>query len=314
MPKVSAILVIYNSRKFLPHVLPALLAQRHADTEYIAVISESKDGSKEYIQENFPAIRVIDPGRNLGFAGGNNLGIRQSGGEFIQLINPDLIIEPDYIANLLKAFVDPKVAAATGKLLRYDFERGEKTGIIDSTGIVMSKSGRGKDRGQLERDSGQYDSMREVFGVSGAGPMYRRSALDVVAYQGQYFDEAFLAYWEDVDLSWRLNNAGFKNVYAPQALAYHGRTVGQSKGGYLHFWHYIVHHGKMPAFFRRLNYRNHILMYLKNSRSIHPAFLLREFIMFFYVLVLETSTLGILPDLFRQLKSIKEKRRASLRT
>lgn len=297
----------------MPQVLPALLAQNHADTEYIAVISESKDGSKEFIQENFSAIKVIDPGKNLGFAGGNNLGIKQSKGEFIQLINPDLIIQPDYIENLLKAFADQKVAAATGKLLRYDFDQQEKTNIIDSTGVTMSKSGRGKDRGQLEADHGQYDNSKEVFGVSGAGPMYRRSSLDDVAYDGQYFDEGFLAYWEDVDLSWRLNNAGYKNIFVPEALAYHGRTVGQSKGGYLHFWHYIIHHRRLSTFYRQLNYRNHILMYLKNSQFIQLSFLIREFVMFFYVLILETSTLGIIPDLIRQLKTLKAKRLASLR-
>jgi GT2 family glycosyltransferase len=133
-----------------------------------------------------------------------------------------------------------------------------------------------------------------------------------VAYKGQYFDEDFLAYWEDVDLSWRLNNAGFKNVYVPQALAYHGRNAGQSKGGYLHFWHYITHHRKISPAIRRLNYRNHILMYLKNSRYIHPAFLVREFVMFFYVLALETSTLAVLPELFRLFPETMEKRRLSL--
>lgn len=308
MPRVSAILVIYNSKKFLPKVLPALVAQKHADTEYIAVISESKDGSKEYMEENFPQIKIIDPGKNLGFAGGNNLGILDSSGEFIQLINPDLVIEPDYIENLLKAFRDDyKVGAATGKLLRYDFERGERLNFIDSTGITMSASGRGKDRGQLEPDSGQYDNQRDVFGVSGAGPMYRRSALDAVAEDGQFFDEGFVAYWEDVDLSWRLNNAGYKNVYVPEAVAYHGRTAGQSKGGYLHFWHYIQHHRKISPVIRRWNYKNHMLAYLKNSPKISWQFLLREFVMFFYVLVFETSTLRVLPELIRQIPEARKK-------
>ncbi len=313
MPKVSVIVVLWNSKKFIQPVFQALSRLTYPELEIIAVIN-ADDGSKALLENNFPKVRIIDPGRNLGFAGGNNLAIKQSTGEFIQLVNPDLIVEPDYVERMLEVFSDQNVAAATGKLLRYDFERNVKTNIIDSTGVVISPSGRAKDRGQLQEDNGQFDAHHDVFGVSGAGPMYRRSALEKAKYcengSCEYFDESFGSYWEDVDLSWRLNNLGFKNVYVPAAVAYHGRSAGQSKGGYLHVLHFISHHRKLSPLVRKLNYKNHILMYLKNAKFIHPMFVLREIFMFVYVVVFETSTLKVLPELFRQTPGILRKRSA----
>src|SRR5258708_3246517 len=238
-----------------------------------------------------------------------NLGIQNSTGEFIQLVNDDLLLEPNYIEEMLKVFDDPKVAAAAGKILRYDFQKNQKLNIIDTTGITISSSGRAKDRGQLEADSGQYDNQKEVFGVSGAGPMYRKSALEKVRFEQEYFDEDFVMYWEDVDLSWRFNNAGYKNIYVPTATAYHGRTAGQSEGGYLHLWKFIKHHKKLNHQVLKWNYKNHILMYIKNAKHIwHPAFVLRELAMLGYIVVFETSTLKVIPELFRQIPKILKKR------
>jgi GT2 family glycosyltransferase len=311
--KVSVINVVYNTKKFIKPVYDAIFAQTHKDLEVFAVICGNEDGSKEFIAQNYPDVIILDSGKNLGFAGGNNWAIQESSGEFIQLVNPDLILEPDYIEKMLTAFTDRRVAAATGKLLRYDFELNKKTNVIDSTGVVISKSGRARDRGQLQTDLGQFDGHREVFAVSGAGPMYRRSALEEVKYcehyKCEYFDEDFGSYWEDVDLSWRLNHCGYKNVYVPEAVAYHGRGVGSAKGGYLHVFEYVKHHTKLSTHIRRLNYKNHIFMYLKNSRWIHPMFILREIAMLGYIVVLETSTLKVVPEMFRLFPKIMRKRR-----
>ncbi|HTL39494.1 MAG TPA: glycosyltransferase family 2 protein [Methylomirabilota bacterium] len=310
--KVSVIVVIYEGKKFIKPVFDAVFSQTHKDLEVIAVINKSTDGGKEEILNNYPQVKIIDPARNTGFAEGNNLGIKASTGEFIQLVNQDLILEPNYIEEILRAFKDSQVAAATGKLLRFDFDKLEKTKIIDTTGVVMQKSGRARDRGQNQIDTGQFDDQPEVFGVSGAGPMYRKSALDKVKYQQEYFDENFFMYWEDVDLSWRLNNAGFKNIFVPTAIAYHGRTAGQSKGGYLHLFKFIRHHSKLSKQILRFNFKNHILMYLKNAAYIHPMFILREMAMLGYILVFETSTLKVIPELFRQIPETLKKRRVML--
>ncbi|OGE82120.1 MAG: hypothetical protein A3B10_00770 [Candidatus Doudnabacteria bacterium RIFCSPLOWO2_01_FULL_44_21] len=340
MPKVSVIVLIYEGKKFIKPVFDAIFAQTHKDLEVIAVINKSTDGAKEAIQANYSSVKIIDPGRNTGFAEGNNIGIKASTGEFIQLVNQDLILEPNYIEEILKDFADLKVAAATGKILRYNFDKNQKTKIIDTTGIIMQKSGRARDRGQNQVDAGQFDNndSRIVFGVSGAGPMYRRSALEQVKYcnpvfaseakqsppnEGiasspaaprkdencEYFDENFFMYWEDVDLSWRLDNAAYICAYIREAVAYHGRTAGQAAGGYLHLFKFIQHHKKLSPQVLRLNYKNHILMYLKNARHIwHPAFIFRELAMLIYVIIFETRTLKVVPELWRQIPQTWRKR------
>lgn len=315
MPKVSIITLPFRKPQIIKQVYDAIFAQTHQDLEVIAVINDSTDGSKEIIQKNYPTVKIIEPGYNAWFAVGNNLGIKNSTGEFIQLVNDDLILQLNYIEELLKAFNDPKVAAATGKILKYNFANNQKTNIIDTTGVIMQTSGRARDRGQNQVDTGQYDdnNNRIVFGVSGAGPMYRRSALERVKWgegeKREYFDEDFFAYWEDVDLSWRFNNAGFKNIYVPQAIAYHGRTAGQAESGYLHLFKFIKHHSKLSKQVKRLNYKNHILMYLKNAKFIHPMFILREIAMLGYILIFETATLAVVPELLRQIPRILQKRR-----
>jgi GT2 family glycosyltransferase len=229
--KVSVILVIYNAKKYIKPVFDALLAQTYKDVEIIAVINGNDDGSKEIIQRLYPQVKIFEPGAN-NWSASNNLAIINSSGEFIQLVNQDLILEPDYIEKMVIAFTDKRVAAATGKLRKYNFDLDMKTGVLDTTGVMMSKSGRARDRGQNEVDKGQYDDKKEIFAVSGAGPMFRRAALEEVQfcenYKCEYMDEDFVMYWEDVDLSWRLNHCGYKCVYVPQAVGYHGRTAGFS--------------------------------------------------------------------------------------
>lgn len=310
--KVSVILVIYNAKKFIKPVFDAIFAQTHQDLEVIAVINGNEDGSRELIIQSYPNVKIIDPGVNLWFSKGNNLAITESTGEFIQLVNQDLILEPDYIEKVLKAFEDKRVGAATGKLLRYDFGQMVKTNIIDSTGVIISASGRARDRGQQEPDHGQYDMHGTVFGVSGAGPMYRRLALDEVKYcehyKCEYFDEDFVAYWEDVDLSWRLNHIGYRNVYVPEAIAFHGRTAGSAKGGYLHLFDFIKHHSKLSREIKKLNYQNHFFMYYKNQKWPSPYFILREIAMLGFIAVFETSTLKVIPEMYRLWPKMKRKR------
>jgi GT2 family glycosyltransferase len=152
--------------------------------------------------------------------------------------------------------------------LRYDFEKNEPTNQIDTTGVVIARSGRGRDRGQHEIDQGQYDNQTDIIAVSGAAAMYRKSALEEVKYKRddgrtEYFDEDFFMYWEDIDLSWRMINAGWKIKYNPKALAYHGRTAASSPKGYKRVWAFIQHHRKIPSQILKWNYKNHIFMFIK---------------------------------------------------
>src|ERR1700722_10440207 len=199
MSKVTIVQVVYNNRRFIEPVFSAIFNQTYTDFNVVAVISGNDDGGKELLQQKFPDVEIIDPGYNIGFAAGHNLVFEKYDSEFFQLVNPDLILEPDYMEQMLKAFVDPKVGAATGKL--YQTSADEiSAGILkvskvtfDTTGVTISKSGRARDRGQHEVDTGQYDTQTSVQAVSGAGPMYRGAALQSTSYnlsgRSEYFDE-----------------------------------------------------------------------------------------------------------------------------
>lgn len=320
MPRVIIVQVIYNNKKWIKPVFESVFNQSFKDFKFVAVIAGSDDGSKELIASEFPAVEIIDPGLNIGFAKGHNLVFeRYRDVEFFQLVNPDLILEPRYIEEMLKVFKDEKVGAATGKLYKIMGHGAWGMGhllqnkVIDSTGVIISKSGRARDRGQHEIDKGQYDNLLDVQAVSGAGAMYRRSALQATSYKLQakreFFDEDFHSYWEDVDLTWRMTNAGWKCVFAPTAIGYHGRTAGSSRGGYLHAIDFIKYHRSLPERVRQLNYKNHVFMYIKNSKRFCPQFFVREFFMLIYILLFEISALKVLPEIFKTFPKIWKKRK-----
>lgn len=309
MAKVALIQVVYQTRKFIPIVFPKVFEQTFKDFDFYVVIAGNEGNSKEYIQEHYPQVKIIDPGYNIGFARGHNELFAKIDAEFFQLINPDLVVTPTFVEEMLKPFDDSKVGAVSGKILQYDFENNKTTNKIDTTGVIWSRSGNGRDRGQHEEDRGQYDDKVDLIGVSGAAAMYRKSALEDVKYQNQYFDEDFHTYWEDVDLSLRMINRGWEIKFNPTAVAYHGRAAGSSPGGYKKVLAFIQHHKKISAWVRQLNYKNHILMFIKNSPKWYPQFFIREFFYQGYVLFLETSTLKILPKLLKQLPVMLKKRK-----
>ncbi len=323
MAKVTVVQVVYNNRQFIEPVFSAIFNQTYKDIEVVAVISGDEDNGKQLLAEKFPNVIIIDPGYNIGFAAGHNLVFEKYDSEFFQLVNPDLIMEPDYIEKMLEAFVDPKVGAATGKLyeiqesgiLNFELwkkDKNQKYLILDTAGVVINKSGRARDRGQHELDNGQYDKDTRIQAVSAAGSMYRKCALQATSCKlpagTEFFDEDFHSYWEDVDLSWRMANAGWQNIFVPSAIGYHGRGAGSSRGGYSHLLDFIGHHRQLPSRVRELNYKNHIFMYVKNSPWFYPQFFVREFFMFWYVLVFETATLAVLPSLFKTLPAMWRKR------
>lgn len=328
MAKVILIQQVFNSRKWMELVYPAMVNQTYTDIEIIAQIVADDGGCKEYIQQHFPQIKILEPGYNIGFAKGHNEIIASTDCEYYQLVNPDLVLEPDYIEKMVAAFeANSRLGAATGKLLQYKFDAKEKTKTIDTTGIIMSRNGRARDRGQYEEDSGQYDIQIEVIGVSGAGPMYRKSALEAIKLPyynttsyysaehkgrmggGEYFDEDFHSYWEDTDLSLALQNQGFKCQYVPSATAYHGRTAGSSKEGYKNVGAFIKHHQNFSVWLKQLNYKNHMFVVVKNFPHIYWKFFVREFFMLGYVIVFELFTLKIIPTLFKQLPVMWKKRK-----
>jgi GT2 family glycosyltransferase len=228
---ISVLLVSWDSATVLPASLAALAASDPLPNELVVVDNASRDQSVALI-ERFAAtapftVQLLRSGRNVGFAAGMNRAIADSSAPFVFLHNPDLRLLPDTLARLYARMAesDDGVYAVGPKLRRALGHDLSASGVLDSTGIRMTRDGRHFDRGAGEPDDGRYDRPEEVFGITGAAVLLRRSALDAGRVDGQVFDEDFFAYREDVDLAWRMRGFGYRALYEPSALAYHLRRV-----------------------------------------------------------------------------------------
>ncbi|WP_334114304.1 glycosyltransferase family 2 protein, partial [Methanothrix soehngenii] len=217
MELISVIVLNYNGKGFLNSCLSSLASQTYSDFEVIVVDNGSRDGSPEYIEENYPWVRLAKNDENLGFAGGTNVGIRAAKGEFVITLNNDSRADSRFIEELIKPMADPEVGVCAAKMLFPD-------GRINSAGICISRSGAAWDRGMFEPDRGQYEFVEEVFGACAGAALYRREMLDEIGL----FDEDFFLYLEDVDLAFRARLAGWKCLYVPGArvIHHHGGTAG----------------------------------------------------------------------------------------
>ena len=215
----------WNGKETLGACLDSLLSQSVAAL-IIVVENGSDDGSLDFIKAGYPEVQILVNQRNLGFAGGVNCGIRQAldmGAEFVALFNNDAVADIHWLEQLLnEATRSPSAGIITGKLVSLDKQ------YLDSTGDMYTNWGLPYPRGRGERELNKYDQARDVFGASGGASLYRTTMLKEIGL----FDEDFFAYYEDIDLSFRAQTAGWKVRYTPRAIAYHhiGHTSGKIKG------------------------------------------------------------------------------------
>jgi GT2 family glycosyltransferase len=210
----TVIVINRNGRQFLAECLSALNQQtlpRHR-YEMLFVDNASTDGSTAFVREQFPHVRVIDAGGNLGFTGANNLGIRLARGQHVVLLNHDTRVAPDWLEQLLAATEGERVGGAVSRLLFLnDPDR------VNSTGLVPYRDGRIGDR-DLNRPAAEADPPTgEVFGGCGASLLLTRGLLDDMGG----LDPALFMYYEDADLAWRSRLRGWRFIYARESVCYH---------------------------------------------------------------------------------------------
>ena len=210
--KASVIIVTYNHKKYMEDCLTSVLA--NDPLEVIVVDNGSTDGTPEFIEENFPKVKVIRSPRNLGYGGGNNLGVRHARGEYVVILNPDTKVGKNWLEELLKPLAKSERLITTPKILLYDGSAINTIGnIVHFTGLTFT-------RGYLEPLE-RYDEPEYLSGISGACFAMRRD--EYLELGG--FDENFLAYNEDGEFSWRVHARGFKILYVPTSIVYHDYTL-----------------------------------------------------------------------------------------
>ena len=225
MKPVSVNIVNWNGKRFLKDCIESVRAQTYGNIEMTVIDNASADGSADALQTSYPEIRLVRNSSNEGFSRAHNQAIRMTSGEYILPLNFDIVLDPQFVEEMVKGIeTAPEIGIVSGRL--YLMEEGKR--IFDSTGITM-KGMFPADRGQNVVDSGQYETVEYIFGASGAAPLYRRAMLEDIEVEGEYFDEDYRTYVEDVDLCWRAQLAGWKALYAPLAIAYHKRGATREK-------------------------------------------------------------------------------------
>jgi len=220
-PLLSVIIPNWNGRRFLEECIDSLKGQTFQDFETILVDNGSTDSSADFAQERYGEfLRILRNKENLGFAGGNNVGIRMARGEYIVLLNNDTAADPYWLEELVKAArFDPAIGMWGSKVCSYD-----QRDRIDGVGELIYWDGLCRARGQYEKDRDYYPA-EEIFFPQGCGAMYRKSLFDGIGL----FDEDFFAYADDSDIGIRARLAGWKCLFVPDAVIYHksSGTAGQ---------------------------------------------------------------------------------------
>ncbi len=322
---VSVNILTYNAQDLIGPCLRSILKQTYDNIEVLVIDNASTDKTLDVIRRISPKIRIIRNKNNLGLSIGYNTGIRESKGEYVLCLNQDVVLDGDFVKNAIEAIeVDDKIAAVQGKLYKIENFRGltSENRVLDTTGLIMFKNRRIVNQGQGEKDKGQY-KRGEIFGVDGAAPLYRRSALEDIKlpiFKGgvpqtnrfEYFDEDFFMYKEDVDLSWRFRLYGWKAIYEPEAVGYHLRGAGEK--AVRNYIAIVKERRKISGFAKYYAFKNQRLVQIKNELAglffCHfYCILIKEMAAWFYALCFEKYAWKAILGLFKQIPNARRKRK-----
>lgn len=206
---VSIIVVTYNSQEYIESCLQSVLKTDHPNFEAIVVDNGSTDETLEMVRK-FPKVRLIKTKRNLGYAGGNNLGVQNGKGEYVAILNPDTQVSPGWLEPLLKAVNQPRIGVCQPKVM---LAQDKKT--INLSGKTVHFLGF-----DWLTDYGKKDSsmiQREIVSFSGSAFLVSKEIFQNLGG----FDPDYFMYYEDGDLSWRLRSAGYKILFVPESVVYH---------------------------------------------------------------------------------------------
>ena len=298
-------MVNHNAGQYLPRCLDALARQTVGPFSVIVVDNASRDGSADGVAARHPDVTLVRAPGNLGFAAGNNLGLRHAGPvPWVALLNPDAFPHPDWLARLLGAAHAHPDYSFFGCRMR----QADAPELLDGTGDVYHVSGAvwRRDRGmRVERGAA---APGEIFGPCAAAALYSRAALEEIGG----FDERFFCYYEDVDLAFRLRLRGHRCLYVPDAIVDHvGSGIAGERSDFATYhghrnavWTWVKN---MPAPLWALGLPLHLLMNLAGIAVCAARGQLGV------VLLAKLDALRGLPAALHQRRAIQAARRISAR-
>jgi len=297
MNKLIISLVTWNSEKFLKDCLESIIRQTYKDFNLFIFDNYSTDNTISIVNDFLdPRFNLIKNDKNIGYCGGHNHVINATDSEYVLLLNPDIIMDDHYIELALKKMdTNDKIGTLCGLLLQSKTKR-----IIDSAGMSFTKDMRyilrfhGKDANKT--------ILNETFvdGADGALPLYRRSMINDIKINGNFFDEMFFAHKEDWDISWRSKLFGWKTLFTPECIAVHPRGFKPSN---LELRNKLADDVKFHAV------KNQFILILKNAKGKELILnfiplLTRQLGIFFYLLLKERKSLSAYNFICKNLKTI----------
>lgn len=231
LPRVALVVVAYGHAASLPATLAALQALDYPPDRREILVVENGDGSSAAVAREHPGVVVIEPGQNLGFAGGCNRAVTATTASIVVLVNPDTIPDPTFLRSLVTPLADPQIGIVGAKLLYPHEETLQHAGGFLEQPLALAHH-----YGYGEIDRGQFDRRRAVEFVTGAALAIRRDTWDECGGLDPAF---FPGYFEEVDLCWRVRSMGLTILYEPRARAIHQEAAGLGKrsAAYHRFYH-----------------------------------------------------------------------------
>jgi len=270
--KLVISLVTYNGEKYIPFLFDSLKKQSSEKYDLIVLDNGSADNTFKTIKTELTLsglegkTKIIKKEKNIGFTGGHNEIFKQTDSDYFFVLNQDIFLSPNVIEKMVKFLDDNKdVSAVAPRINKWDFDNKEYTEKIDTLGLKVLRSRRVveiKDEVLKPIQDGSHvfpGNKMEVFGLSGACVMYRRSFIEEV---GGLFDDSFFAYKEDIDLSYRLRQINTKSFILLNVFAWHDRT-GSEKG--LSDLEQSKNKRKQSELIKYNSYRNHLITLYKNE-------------------------------------------------
>ena len=254
-PAVYIVVLNWNSWKDTVSCIDSLKKITYGNYKILIVDNGSVDGSEEILKERFPELTLIQTGRNLGFAGGVNVGIKcalKEGADYILLLNNDTVVAPDFLDELVKvAERDERAGILCSKIYFYS----EPDRIWYAGASFYSWIGFTVLRGCRRKDTGQFDTIEETE-PTGCAMLLKRELCEKIGF----FNEDYFCYYEDLEFGMRARRAGFKTLYVPSSKLWH--KVGETTKGSLAMLYYMMRNSldfidtyyPLPAVMRYIRY------------------------------------------------------------
>ena len=226
-PLVSIIILNYNAGNLLLNCVDSVFKSTYPNFEVLVVDNISTDNSHVVCKKKFEKIHLIENKENLGYCEGNNVGIRNANGEFVVILNPDTIVEPNWLNHLMSAYNEFGEGLYQPKF----FSLNEKH-VLQSTGNMLHIFGFGfaKDKGKI--DDEKMESVEKINYASGTCLFTSKIVLDKIGL----LDPFLFLYHDDLDLGWRAAHIGINSFYVPKSIIYHAESYSIKWSSKKFYW------------------------------------------------------------------------------